>query len=70
MYDDLFGETMHLYCGQQHPLFAQESQGLDWDGLRRYPFAGLGYHSPNMEFSQRVRLPREATGFDQESVPR
>ncbi|MCX7276177.1 MAG: LysR family transcriptional regulator [Burkholderiales bacterium] len=68
VYDDLFGETMHLYCGQQHPLFAQEPQGLDWDGLRRYPFAGLGYHSPNMEFSQQVRLPRKATGFDQESI--
>jgi len=67
-YDDLFGETMHLYCGQHHPLFAQEPQGLDWDGLRRYPFAGLGYHSPNMEFSQQVRLPRKATGFDQESI--
>jgi len=68
VYDDLFGETMHLYCGQHHPLFAQEPQGLDWDGLRRYPFAGLGYHSPNMEFSQQVRLPRKATGFDQESI--
>jgi DNA-binding transcriptional LysR family regulator len=67
-YDDLFGETMHLYCGAQHPLFAREPAGLDWDGLRRYPFAGLGYHSPNMEFSQQVRLPRKATGFDQESI--
>lgn len=68
VYDDLFGETMHLYCAAPHPLFAREPQGLDWDGLRRYPFAGLGYHSPNMEFSQQVRLPRKATGFDQESI--
>ena len=68
VYNDLFGETMHLYCGAQHALFAQKSEDLDWDGLRRYPFAGLGYHSPNMEISQRVRLQRKATGFDQESI--
>ncbi|MGI9134123.1 MAG: LysR substrate-binding domain-containing protein, partial [Rhodoferax sp.] len=29
---------------------------------------GLGYHSPNMELTQRQRLPRKATGFDQESI--
>ena len=67
-YDALFGETMLLYCGAQHPLFGQAMQAMDWDGLRRYPFAGLGQHSPNMEISQRERLPRKATGFDQESI--
>jgi DNA-binding transcriptional LysR family regulator len=67
-YDDLFGETMHLYCGAQHALFAQTALQLGWDDLRRYPFAGLGYHSLNMELSQRVRLPRKATGYDQESI--
>ena len=41
---------------------------LDWDGLRQHPFAGLGYHSPNMEISQQQRLTRSATGFDQESI--
>lgn len=67
-YDTLFGETMLLHCGAQHPLFARADAGLDWHGIRSFQFAGLGYHSPNMEISQQVRLPRKATGFDQESI--
>lgn len=68
IYHTLFGESMLLYCGARHPLFEADNTGLEWDGLRDYHFAGLGYHSPNMEISQRVRLPRKATGFDQESI--
>jgi len=67
-YDDLFGESMFLYCGASHPLIAGGGEALSWDGLRRYDFAGLGYHSPNMEVTHRERLVRSATGFDQESV--
>ena len=68
-YDRLFGETMHLYCGAAHQLWFSEQLALDWRGLRlRSDFAGLGYHSPNMELSHSVRLPRAATGFDQESI--
>ena len=71
VYSDLFGETMLLYCGAGHPLFGQPPQthaALDWDALRAYPFAGLGYHSPNMELSHEAQLTRSATGFDQESI--
>jgi DNA-binding transcriptional LysR family regulator len=68
VYDDLFGETMLLYAGADHPLFGASDQGLDWAGLQKYPFAGLGYHSPNMEVSHQQHLVRAATGFDQESV--
>ena len=71
VYSDLFGETMLLYCGAGHPLFGQPPQAhaaLDWDALRAYPFAGLGYHSPNMELSHQAQLTRSATGFDQESI--
>ncbi len=68
VYADLFGETMLLYCGAGHPLFDALPAGLDWDAVRRYPFAGLGYHSPNMELSHEARLTRSATGFDQESI--
>jgi DNA-binding transcriptional LysR family regulator len=67
-YDELFQETMLLYCGTQHPLFQGVLPEMDWDEVRRYPFAGLGYHSPNMEISQQVRLTRQATGYDQESI--
>ena len=68
VYDDLFTESMLLYCGAGHPLFGADHAGLDWDGLRAWGFAGLGYHSPNMELSHGARLPRKATGFDQESI--
>jgi DNA-binding transcriptional LysR family regulator len=67
-YMPLFGEAMALYCGQTHPLFSGQTQALDWEALRHQRFAGLGYHSPNMEVSLRERLPRRATGFDQESI--
>ncbi|MEB0056764.1 MULTISPECIES: LysR family transcriptional regulator [unclassified Variovorax] len=67
-YADLFGETMLLYCGVGHPLFGASHVGLTWEKLRAHAFAGLGYHSPNMELSHRARLPRKATGFDQEAI--
>lgn len=67
-YEPLFGETMLLYCGQSHALFGARAQTLNWEQLRHHPFAGLGFHSPNMEISQHQRLPRAATGFDQESI--
>jgi DNA-binding transcriptional LysR family regulator len=67
-YEALFNETMLLYCGARHALFAAEPPDMGWDELRAYPFAGLGYHSPNMELSQQVRLARKATGYDQESI--
>jgi DNA-binding transcriptional LysR family regulator len=59
---------MFLYCGAAHALFPGESANMGWDDLRRYAFAGLGYHSPNMEISQQVHLTRRATGYDQESI--
>ncbi len=69
-YDALFDEAMFLYCGAAHPLFkAQRAQEpADWDAVRSYRFAGLGYHSPNMEMAQQVQLARQATGYDQESI--
>jgi DNA-binding transcriptional LysR family regulator len=67
-YTRLFDESMLLYCGQGHDLFAADAPGLDWDSLRQHAFAGLGYHSPNMEISQAQRMARSATGFDQESI--
>jgi DNA-binding transcriptional LysR family regulator len=61
---------MYLYCGQTHPLFKADlaPEPVDWDALRQHHFAGLGYHSPNMELTQQVRLARAATGYDQESI--
>lgn len=67
-YDPLFDEDMLLYCGAGHPLFGANHRRLGWDDLRAHQFAGLGYHSPNMELSHSARLPRKATGFDQEAI--
>ncbi len=67
-YDALFDEIMLLYCGAEHPLFGTDNDRLAWSDLGTHQFAGLGYHSPNMEISQRVRLPRKATAFDQEAI--
>lgn len=67
-YTDLFGETMLLYCGLRHPLFNANNETLTWAKMRKMAFAGLGYHSPNMELSHRERLDRAATGFDQEAI--
>lgn len=68
VYTPLFDETMLLYCGQGHPLFGAQHAALDWEALRAHPFAGLGYHSPNMALSHQAGLLRSATGFDQESI--
>lgn len=67
-YSTLFDERMLLYCGSKHALFAAKQQPQTWNSLQDFPFAGLGYHSPNMELSQKMRLARKATGFDQESI--
>ena len=67
-YHELFDETMQLYCGAQHTLFEADPLNMSWDDLREHNFAGLGYHSPNMEISQQRRLSRKATGYDQESI--
>ncbi|MBN8746130.1 HTH-type transcriptional regulator BenM [Xylophilus ampelinus] len=67
-YADLFGETMQLYAGRSHPLFGSAGAELGWAELRRHAFAGLGYHSPNMELSHARRLARSATGYDQEAI--
>lgn len=68
-YHRLFGETMHLYCGAAHPLFGADARALDWAALRRRAdFAGLGYHSPNMELAHGRQLRRAATGFEQEAI--
>lgn len=67
-YHALFAERMLLYCGCDHPLFKSKHAHLDWKALRKYKFAGLGYHSPNMEASHRAGLRRAASGLDQEAI--
>lgn len=67
-YTNLFDEQMLLYCGKAHPLFDASHSRLTWNAIRTHAFAGLGFHSPNMEFSHRAKLTRRATAFDQEAI--
>jgi DNA-binding transcriptional LysR family regulator len=68
VYGPLFTERMLLYCGSRHPLFDSPHDRLTWSAIRKYAFAGLGFHSPNMELSHRARLVRSATADDQEAM--
>lgn len=68
LYHPLFDETMRLYCAPGHPWFGASGKAPGWGELKAERFAGLGYHSPNMELAHGHRLIRAATGFDQESI--
>ena len=68
-YLDLFGETMQLYAGNDHPWFnSAEDARRDWAALGQQQLAALGYHSPNMALTHARRLERTATASDQEAV--
>lgn len=67
-YHPLFSEQMYLYCGKQHPLFSTKDSDLAVSDITAYKYAGLGYHSPNMEAGHSLKLNRAATGYDQEAI--
>ena len=67
-YQHLFTEQMYLYCGYRHPLFDTADIAIDDDAIRRCKYAGLGYHSPNMEVGNRLGLERDITVNDQEAI--
>lgn len=68
VYHELFSEQMGLYCGPRHPLNGVDHAKLTWRDVRKHRYAGLGYHSPNMELARKVGLRRAATGYNQESI--
>lgn len=67
-YYPLFTEEMYLYCAKEHPLFDDNHADLNWDDLKIYSYAGLAYHSPNMELADNFELQRAAISNDQESI--
>ena len=67
-YYPLFSEKMYLYCSPLHPLFNIDHAKLDWNDIQNHDYAGLGYHSPNMELTHKVNLTRKATAYDQEAI--
>ena len=67
-YSPLFNEPMHLYCSSEHPLFPRDDSTLSRKEVLGYKYAGLGYHSPNMEQGRELGLTRNATAYDQEGI--
>jgi DNA-binding transcriptional LysR family regulator len=67
-YTHLFAERMELYCGRQHPLFDASGGPITLDNVRDCDYAGLSFHSPNMEATHRFGLRRRASVTDQEGV--
>lgn len=66
-YMDLFGEQMYLYCGREHPLFTQ-AESITPEIIARQRYAGLDFHSPNMDVSHQLGLNKVATANDQEGI--
>ncbi|MES2205584.1 MAG: LysR family transcriptional regulator [Pseudomonadota bacterium] len=67
-YHELFSEEMYLYCGAEHPLYIADYTALTWETIQSYDYAGLSFHSPNMDAAHRFRLSRQASVSDQEAV--
>ncbi len=59
---------MYLHCGRDHPLFDRDDESLERDEVLAYKYAGLGYHSPNMEKGAQLGISRDATVYDQEGI--
>ncbi|MBT4889125.1 MAG: LysR family transcriptional regulator [Rhodospirillales bacterium] len=67
-YLSLFDEHMSLYIGHKHPLFPIDDQLIDDKELQKHKYVGLGYHSPNMDVSNKNGNERHASCYDQEAV--
>lgn len=67
-YSALFKEQMYLYCGREHPLFGVSNDKIDKQDILNSKYAGLGYHSPNMEIGRRLGMKRDVTVYDQEAI--
>ncbi len=67
-YQHLFYEQMYLYCGYRHPLYDTADISINDEAIRASKYAGLGYHSPNMEVGNRLGLQRDITVNDQEAI--
>lgn len=67
-YQSLFSEQMWLYCGADHHLFAVPDKQIKRRDIVACKYAGLGYHSPNMEVGRQLSLERAVSVYDQEAI--
>jgi len=66
-YLPLFDEQMYLYCSADHPLASRSLRPARAEILAQ-KYAGMGFHSPNMEVGSRLGWQRRATAYDQEAI--
>lgn len=66
-YQSLFNEQMYLYCAPGHALFNHAAVATDAQVLASH-YAGIGFHSPNMELGAKLNWSRKATAYDQEAI--
>jgi len=67
-YVPLFNEQMYLYCGHGHPLYILADNAISKKDILDCKYAGLGYHSPNMEIGRNLGMKRDVTVYDQEAI--
>ncbi len=67
-YHLLFDEQMYLYCGKEHPLYDCANTDISKSDILKCKYAGLGYHSPNMEVGRRLGIKRAVTVYNQEAI--
>ncbi len=67
-YVPLFKEQMYLYCGHGHALFGLADERIRKEDILASKYAGLGYHSPNMEIGRKLGMKRDVTVYDQEAI--
>jgi len=67
-YVPLFNEQMYLYCGHGHPLYELADTAISKGDILASKYAGLGYHSPNMEIGHSLGMKRDVTVYDQEAI--
>ena len=67
-YVPLFNEQMYLYCGHGHPLYELADNAISKGDILASKYAGLGYHSPNMEIGHSLGMKRDVTVYDQEAI--
>ncbi|MEM7221592.1 MAG: LysR family transcriptional regulator [Pseudomonadota bacterium] len=67
-YTPLYSEQMFLYCGGDHPLAKQGDRQISRQEIRKQKYAGIGFQSPNMMFSHRLKLRRSADVYDEEAL--
>jgi DNA-binding transcriptional LysR family regulator len=67
-YVPLFNEQMYLYSGYGHPLYELADSAISKKDILACKYAGLGYHSPNMEIGHSLGMKRDVTVYDQEAI--